>query len=284
VLPTDHRPCDDWPATIDRTPGTVTVPILPGAEPFAHDGSTEIGVLLCHGFTGSPQSMAPWGTRLAEAGYTVRCPLLPGHGTTWRDMNRTGWPDWYRTVDESFAELAARCATVFVFGLSMGGTLALRLAEQHGSEVAGLVLVNPSVTTERKDAPLLPVLARIVPSMPGISNDIEKPGGTELAYGRLPLRAAASLSKLWQEVRRDLGRVGQPLLLFRSAVDHVVEPVNARVVLEGVHSADLREIVLADSYHVATLDNDAPAIFDGSIEFVRRVCEERTVTGPREGT
>jgi carboxylesterase len=259
------------------------VPILPGAEPFAHDGSTEIGVLLCHGFTGSPQSMAPWGTRLAEAGHTVRCPLLPGHGTTWREMNRTGWQDWYRAVDESFAELRDRCATVYVFGLSMGGALALRLAQRHGADVAGLVLVNPSVATERKDAPLLPILARIVPSMPGISNDIKKPGARELAYPRLPLRAAASLSRLWAEVRRDLALVEQPLLLFRSAVDHVVEPVNARIILEGVRSTDVQEVVLADSYHVATLDNDAPTIFEGSLEFIRRAMAAAVESAAVEG-
>lgn len=262
------------------------MPILPGAEPFAHDGSTDVGVLLCHGFTGSPQSMAPWGQRLAEIGWSTRCPLLPGHGTAWRDMNHTGWPDWYGAVDEAFTALHARCAAVFVFGLSMGGTLALRLAQQHGADVAGLVLVNPSVTTERKDAALLPALSRIVPAMPGISNDIKKDGSTELAYGRLPLRAAASLSKLWTEVRRDLGRVEQPVLLFRSAEDHVVEPVNARIILGGVRGA-ASEVVLTDSYHVATLDNDAPAIFDGSVEFVQRVLAERAgrpAARPREGT
>jgi carboxylesterase len=252
------------------------VAILPGAEPFTHDGSGEIGVLLCHGFTGSPQSMAPWGAALADAGFTVTCPLLPGHGRTWQEMNRTTWPDWYREVDQAFGALAERCRTVFVFGLSMGGTLALRLAQRHGSAVAGLVLVNPSVTTERKDAVFLPVLAKLVPSMPGISNDIKKPGSTELAYRRLPLRAAASLSKLWQVVRGDLDRIDQPLLLLRSAVDHVVEPVNAKIILAGVRGTDVREVVLPDSYHVATLDNDAPTIFAASVEFAQRVHRERT--------
>jgi carboxylesterase len=252
------------------------VAILPGAEPFNHDGSSEIGVLLCHGFTGSPQSMAPWGARLADADFTVECPLLPGHGRTWQEMNRTGWPDWYREVDSVFEDLLSRCRTVFVFGLSMGGTLALRLAQRHGSTVAGLVLVNPSVMTLRKDAAFLPVLSKIVPSMPGISNDIKKSGATELAYRRLPLRAAASLSKLWQVVRGDLDRIDQPLLLVRSAVDHVVEPVNAATILAGVRSADVREVVLPDSYHVATLDNDADVIFSSSIEFAQRVHRERT--------
>lgn len=255
------------------------MPILPGAEPIVHDGSAEIGVLLCHGFTGTPHSMRPWGDRLAEAGCTVRGPLLPGHGTTWRELNRTGWPDWYRAVDSAYEELAARCETVLAFGLSMGGTLALRLAQLH-PELAGLVLVNPSVTTLRKDAPLLTLLSRLVPSLPGIASDIKKPGVTELAYDRLPLRAAASLSKLWREVRRDLGHVRQPLLLLRSAVDHVVEPVNATIILDGVRGEDVREVVLAQSYHVATLDNDAPVIFDASIEFAQRVHRERV--GARE--
>jgi len=77
------------------------VPVLPGAEPFAHDGSSDIGVLLCHGFTGTPQSLRPWGDHLAAEGFTVRCPLLPGHGTRWQDLNRTGWHDWYGRLDEA---------------------------------------------------------------------------------------------------------------------------------------------------------------------------------------
>jgi carboxylesterase len=249
--------------------------VLPGAEPYSHDGSAEIGVLLCHGFTGSPQSLRPWAEALAEAGHTVRLPRLPGHGTEWREMNKTGWQDWYGTLDAELAELRERCQTVFVFGLSMGGTLALRLAEQH-PDIAGLVLVNPSVTTLRKDAVLLPVLSRLLPSMPGIGSDISKPGVTELAYPRLPLRAAASLGKLWQLVRADLGQVRQPLLLLRSAVDHVVEPVNAEIILAGVASTDVTETVLPDSFHVATLDNDAPTIIDASIQFSRRIHRERT--------
>lgn len=252
------------------------MPVLPGAEPFAHNGSAEIGVLLCHGFTGSPASMRPWGDRLAAEGFTVRCPLLPGHGTSWPEMNETTWSDWYATVDAALAELAGRCRSVFVFGLSMGGTLALRLAECHGGRVAGLVLVNPSVTMARVRLVALPVLARVIRSLPGISNDIARPGMNELAYPRTPLRAAVSLSRLWREVRRDLGRVTQPLLLLRSVTDHVVEPMNARIILAGVRSRDAREVLLPRSYHVATLDHDAPTVFDASIEFARRVHRERT--------
>lgn len=251
------------------------MPVQPGAEPFTHDGSEEIGVLLCHGFTGSPQSLRPWGEHLAAEGLTVRCPRLPGHGTDWREMNRTRWADWYGCVAGELDALAARCATVLVGGLSMGGTLALRLAQERGPQVAGLVLVNPSVTTLRREMALLPVLSRVVPSMPPVGNDIAKPGVTELAYPRTPLRAANSLRGLWRVVRADLLRVTQPVLLYRSAVDHVVEPVSSRIVLSSIGSTDITEVVLPDSFHVATLDNDAATIFTGSVEFARRVHAQR---------
>jgi carboxylesterase len=245
--------------------------VLSGAEPFVHNGSDKIGVLLCHGFTGTPQSMRPWGEHLAAAGYSARCPRLPGHGTTVAEMNRTGWPQWYRCVSDELDELLNRCESVFVFGLSMGGTLTLRLAEERGADIAGIALVNASVTTLRRDAKLLPVLSKVVPSMPGVSGDIAKPGVEEVAYARMPLRAAHSLSQLWTLVRTDLPKIEQPMLLMRSAVDHIVEPVNESIIAEGVRSEDLTRMVLPDSYHVATLDYDAETIFHASTEFIHRI-------------
>lgn len=215
--------------------------------------------------------MRPWGEHLATEGFTLSCPRLPGHGTTWQECNRTRWPDWYDRVRSEFDSLARRCDSVFVFGLSMGGTLALRLAEELGPAVAGLVLVNPSVLTLRRDAKLLAVLAPFLASVKGVAGDIAKPGVTELAYDRTPVRAAASLSRLWKVVRQDLHKVNQPLLLAHSIVDHVVEPVNSRVVAESVRSRELTDLPLRDSYHVATLDNDAPLLFERSVAFVRAV-------------
>jgi carboxylesterase len=240
------------------------VSILAGAEPFDADGG-EVGVVLCHGFTGSPASMRPWARYLADRGYTVRLPRLPGHGTRWQDANLTRWTDWYAEVERALDDVAGRCATVFVCGLSMGGTLALRLAETHSEVVTGLVLVNPSVTSERFAAKhLLPVLGRVLPAWTSIGNDIKRPGVDEVAYGKIPLKATLSLRELWAVTRADLPRVGQPVLLFRSRVDHVVEPVNSRIVRAEVSSTDLTERVLEDSYHVATLDNDATDIFGES--------------------
>jgi carboxylesterase len=161
-------------------------------------------------------------------------------------------------------------------GLSMGGTLALRLAEQHVEAVDGLVLVNPSVHTESRAARYLPVLKRVVPSVRAIGNDVARAGVTELAYGRTPLRALHSLTELWSLTVADLDRVRVPVLLFRSAVDHVVEASNSARILAGIASTDVEERVLTDSFHVATLDHDAPAIFEGSLAFTRRIASART--------
>ncbi len=244
--------------------------VVPGAQAWSADGD-ETGVLLIHGFTGSPASMTPWGRELAAQGWTVRVPRLPGHGTRWQDMNLTTWRDWYGEVDDVFADLRSRCARVFVMGLSMGGTLTLRLAEQHGADVAGIVLVNAAVHTERIDRFALPIVQHLVGSFPGVSNDIAKPDQDEVAYDRLPLKAAHSLSQLWSITRADIAKVTQPVLLFRSATDHVVEPSNAAFILANVSSTDVTEVVLPDSYHVATLDYDAPVIVRDSIAFVERL-------------
>lgn len=247
------------------------MPIRPGAHAWSFDGDGPIGVLLLHGFTGSPASMRPWGEALAAHGWTIRVPRLPGHGTRWQDMNITTWEDWYSEAERNLRELQSRCSRIFVCGLSMGGALTLRLAERHGDAIAGIVLVNAAVHTERKDRHLLPIVKHLVGSFPGISNDIAKPGMDEVAYDRTPLKAAHSMMNMWSRVREDIALVRQPLLLFRSAQDNVVEASNAEWILTHVASIDTEEVVLPDSYHVATLDHDAQTIIDQSTAFIRRL-------------
>ncbi|MCW2715024.1 MAG: yvaK [Frankiales bacterium] len=241
--------------------------VLAGAEPVDLPGG-RVGALLSHGYTGTTSSMLPWAEHLAAGGLTVRVPRLPGHGTQWKDLNTTGFADWYGEVERAFDDLLVRCDTVFVMGLSMGGTLALRLAELR-PEVAGVVVVNASLASDRKDLKLLPALSKVVPSLAAIGSDIKKPGVTELAYPRTPLKGLASLQKAWPVVRADLGSIRCPVLAFRSRVDHVVEPVSGRRLAEGLAGADFEERILENSYHVATLDNDAPRIFAESLDFVR---------------
>jgi carboxylesterase len=255
------------------------VAVLPGAEPFRHEGG-EVGVLLCHGFTGSPQSLRPWAARLAAQGLTVSLPLLPGHGTRWEDMALTGWPDWYAEVDRELRVLGERCSHVFVAGLSMGGALALRLAARHGDAVSGVVVVNPANKVHGLAAHALPVVRHLVRSTRGIASDIALPDATELGYDRVPLHAAHSLRAFLRMVDGELPQVTQPLLLLHSPQDHVVPPADAARVLSRISSTDVTEILLEQSYHVATLDHDADRIFTESLAFIGRLAP----SAGKEGT
>ncbi|HVX43491.1 MAG TPA: alpha/beta fold hydrolase [Mycobacteriales bacterium] len=247
------------------------MPLLPGAQPWRHDGG-EVGVLVLHGFTDTPSSVQAWAEALAEGGFTVSVPRLPGHGTRWQDLAVTRWPDWYGEAERAFDELRARCRLVYVAALSMGGTLALRLAQQRGDQVAGLALVNPSIM-DKRPLWLVPAIAWLVPAVPGIGGDIKKPGEPEASYRFTPLKAVASLAQLWKLTQADLPAVRQPVLLFHSRVDHVVHPVNSQILLERIGSTDVTEHVLEDSYHVATLDNDAPFIFSRSRAWITEHAE-----------
>jgi carboxylesterase len=253
------------------------VSIAPHAEPFFataepdENSGRRVGVLLSHGFTGSPASMVPWGQHLAAHGFGVAVPRLPGHGTSWQEMNRTGWHDWYDELQRTFEKLKAEHDDVVVGGLSMGGGLVLKLAADRGREVSGVMLVNAAVASNNKQLLAVPVLKRFIPSMPGIGNDIKKPGQDEYGYDRVPLKALGSMMAGWKTVRADLAKVTQPIIHFRSAEDHVVDPSSSQIIASKVSSRDVQERILEDSYHVATLDNDAPAIFEESVAFILRV-------------
>lgn len=209
---------------------------------------------------------------MAAAGHVVSLPLMPGHGTHWRDLERTTWLDWYGEVERHYQRLLEQCVQTFVFGYSMGGALALRLAEAHPDDVAGLVLVNPSLGTRRAAVKLLshlPVLAKVIRTSRAVGRDIKRPGAPpQQSYDRIPNRSAYQLTKLWKIVRTDLALVTAPTLVYRSREDHVVDDLSSELIRAGLRNAKLEELILEDSYHSACLDNDALTIFHGSLDWI----------------
>lgn len=245
--------------------------VMPGAEPFGFEGAgSETGVLLVHGFTGCPQSLRPWGEHLAGQGYTVLCPRLPGHGTSVKDLASTTWRDWAGEAEMSLVGLGERCSSVFVAGLSMGGAIALDLAARFAQTVTGVVVVNAAVYTDDPRAKLAGILGKLPLTVKGVGSDIADPSRKELCYSRIPLRAAASLLKYQGQVKARLAEVRAPTLVFVSRQDHVVTPGNASFIAEHVSSTDKEVVWLERSYHVATLDYDAPVIFERSAEFIAK--------------
>ena len=212
--------------------------------------------------------MRPWGEYLAARGHAVRVPRLPGHGTTWKDMNATSWDDWHGELDSALTDLRSTCDRVVVAGLSMGGAQALRLAQLRPDDVSAVIVVNPAIASDRFDVKLVPALKWLLPSMPGIGNDIKKPGSDEIGYDRTPLKALDSMMQAWKLIRADLPKITAPLLYLRSTEDHVVDEASTSLILDGVSSPMREKVMLENSFHVATIDNDAPLIFERSAAFI----------------
>ena len=256
--------------SLDSAPAGAAV--NPAARPYTGGPDQGPAVLVCHGFSGSPQSMRPWAEHLAGAGFRVVLPRLPGHGTSWRELNVTGWPDWYACVERALLRLADQTGgRVFAAGLSMGGALALRLAQRHPDRLGGLVLVNPVIAVADPRLRVLGVLRHLTPSLAGIAGDIARPGADEGGYPRTPLHALHSQSRMWAAIRADLAEVRVPLLVFRSRHDHVADDSSVRLLRERGGARDRRFVTLERSYHVATLDYDATAIFEASVDFFTRL-------------
>jgi carboxylesterase len=258
----------------------VTFPILPGAEPWSTSGSgarARIGILLVHGFTGSPASLRPLAELLAERGFAVELLRLPGHGTHFREMIRTRYDDWRAAARGGLADLAARTERVVAVGLSMGGTLLLDILAEESALVAGAAVINtPVLDRQGLLVKLAPVLEYILPLAPAsaagmIHNDIKKPGMNELAYAWVPTKAGNSLVRAFPRVRGQLSKISCPMLVVYSRADHSVSPDNSKAILRLLGSKDITELVLDRSYHVATLDYDLPLIEERLTTFADRV-------------
>lgn len=234
-------------------------------SPFSTEGSRDIGILVLHGFTGSPHSMRPVARFFADAGYPVEMPLLPGHGTTWEDMATRSYREWVDAVDEAYWALRQRCAKVVVIGLSMGGGLAILLSARR--PVAATILINPYLVNPQRIMAATPLLRRAIKSMPSIGSDIAIPDTDEGAYNTTPVSAIAQLHKLGYDIRRVVPALTAPVLYFRSEQDHIVSNRSHQYFLKHA-TCPVEFIRLERSYHVATLDYDAQYILETSLHFV----------------
>jgi carboxylesterase len=240
-------------------------------EPFSAAG-TNIGCLVMQGFTGTVGSIRYYAQQLAARGLSVEAPRLSGHGTRWQDLNSVSYGDWIRDAEQAYQSLAKRCDKVFVTGLSMGGTLILYLAEQH-PEIAGVIPINAPVFMTDKRVPFLPVLKHLIASTPAIASDIMEPGVVEPAYDRTPTAGAHEMVKMLAVTRNGLGRITQPLLVMRSAHDHVVPHECASFIMEHIASKDKEMIVFQRSAHVVTMDYDKDGVVEAAWKFIQRLSD-----------
>ena len=258
----------------------MTFPVLPGAEPWSSPGSAErarIGILLAHGFTGSPASLRPLAEALSRRGFAIELVRLPGHGTHFRDMMSTRYDDWRGEVQQGLERLGKRTERVIALGLSMGGTLVLDAVSREPQLAAGVVTINaPVLDREGILVKLAPYLEHVLPLVPASAaglarNDIAKPGMNELAYAWVPAKAGNSLVREFPRIRLQLSNLTCPALVAYSRADHSVPPDNSKAILRMLGGKDITELVLERSYHVATLDYDLELIEERVAAFADRV-------------
>jgi carboxylesterase len=217
--------------------------------------------------------MRPFGEWLSQRGVSVVAPRLPGHGTSWEELETTTWRDWERESEAGLAELSASCADVVAVGLSMGGALVLHLAARLPGKLRGVVVINGLI--RRPDLTFAPAVRLFARSVKGVGNDIKKPGSDEIVYERVPLKAAAELGRLLRTADRELPSMTLPLLVFSSAEDHTVKPSNSRRIIQRAATTSKELVTLPNSYHVATLDYDADTIFQRTLAFAQSLAAER---------
>jgi len=230
--------------------------------------NSNVGIVLVHGFTSTPSVMRPWAEFLNSHGFTVRVPLLPGHGTSIAELDDVNWQQWPAEIESHLIQLRSECQKVFLCGFSMGAAASLHVASRYQSQIAGLILVNPMIHRKNAWPAAVKIASRFVKSFGTAGSDIKRGDVIQWKYDRTPMRAAHQLLRLLEETRPLLPTIKSPLMLFRSVTDHTLPASNSAFILNSIGSNRRQEITLHNSYHVAPLDHDQEQIFTESLKFI----------------
>jgi carboxylesterase len=221
--------------------------------------------LLIHGLNGTPYEMRWLGEQLAAAGIRVRGVKLKGHAGAPEELGDSNYDNWYESVVQGFEELRSYGDPNVVIGLSMGAVLAARLAIDQREAVGGIAMLAPAFFIPR----LTTLALRAVQRVGGLAKNlyVRNESGSDIhdsaarrihpAAKLLPLSAPINLLDLSKMVRRRLERITQPALVIYSRQDHICPIVrNQPFVTRHLGSAERRDVVLEESYHVNTVDTE----------------------------
>lgn len=220
-----------------------------------HRGLNDRGILLIHGFTGTTLEMLPLAEFFRGSGYSVSAPLLAGHGTTPEQLRRTSWKDWLYSAEEGYHQLlVSGCKAIYPIGLSMGGLLALKLAQKYPFRVMA-TLCSPIFTRDERIKYtrylrwMIPYKHRTEKKAPHIEQQI-------LPYQRTPLASLHQLHLLIESVKCDLPQIQTPIFIAQSGADETVDPKSADYIYEHIGSHYKKKNHYPNSSHIITLDHD----------------------------
>jgi len=235
------------------------------------DGARE-AVLLLHGFGGIPGELEPLAQGLASAGYAVRAPRYPGHGTCRRDFLQTRAEDWTRKAYDAYLELRAEYEVVHVAGHSMGGLLASSVAISF--DVQKLILLAPAFKLSIRYIGLTPLIARFKPVIPQnrplSAFDMQSPARMALQpdyWADVMVAPAAELMRLNRLCRRNLKKLKSHTLLILGECDQTIPTNVAEYIRRAApHAASFETHIIQGASHIFPFNEYAP-------EMVRTVLE-----------
>ena len=233
-----------------------------------------VGVLVLHGFLGNLKTIEYQVQFFRTQGFLVEAPSLRGHNTVYTDLDEVKFTDWIEDTESAYKNLLSKANKVFVFGLSMGGALALHLEAQH-PEILGGILVNHALSLYPNwKLKFLPIIKYFVKNIYSPGSDIKDKTQKNLAYDYIPTGALLEFLRLISLVEKELPLVTQPQLIFKSIEDHVIPQDSVEITLKSISSKQKEVVFLKNSYHVATADFDKDIICEKSLEFINKILKE----------
>lgn len=244
-------------------------------KPFFHKGGDN-GILLIHGFTGSPSHMRKLADALVQRGYTVRTITLPGHATTEEDMSRSNWQQWLHAAKQASFEMMQEVRTFTVCGLSMGGVLALLVAQQM--KVDACIPISAPMAVKNRFLPLAGVMSPFVRRIAwngGTGRHAALDKDYDYGYSGFPTSKGADLHRLITLARRNLFNITCPILCIQSDADRTIWEGSMDAILEGVSSDVRQKLWLHDVPHVCTISRELPAIVEAVDRMMQRAENEK---------
>ena len=248
-------------------------------EPFELDGDSNLGVVLVHGFTGTPYDMRYLGDRLHAAGTTVHGLRLPGHGTRLEDLDDVRWQDWADAVEDAFDTLRLMRRRVAVVGQSLGGLLSLHLAA-HRPEVAAVASLAAPLWLDGLSGRVAGLVER--GRLAGIQR-LPKLGGSDVrdrrvrkespAYDAIPVRPLGELVRFMRVVDGELDQIRQPVLVLHARRDHTAPVACARHL--AARTKAVRTRILERSFHLIATDVERDIVAAEVIDFLRRHASDK---------
>ncbi len=227
---------------------------------------------MLHGFTGSIAHLRPLGDRLYDDGYTILGINLPGHATSEQDMGRTGRSEWLQAARDAVQRLRLQCKSVTACGLSMGGVLALLLAEEELTDAC--ITISAPMPAKQRMLPLAGVLQAVHPRTAW--RDDEQRRQTldqkyDKGYTGFPTGKGKDLFDLIRHAEKHLERIHCPLLAVQSTGDHSIDPKSADTIVRNARSKDKEKLLLADAPHVCTISDKLPEITHAIDVFMQKI-------------